>query len=221
MKFLFLSDNHYKSYGGRALAAALSHDFEFEFLEDDYGDHLSKLNLGKFDLLVTSAVGGTPGAPHAPLEVESRVRQWLESGVPIVLIHGGSATFWKWAWWRRMVGLRWVRCNDPDNVLPSSHPITAYSLSRASEGDTAEPRLEPMDVPEDELYINLETTRPFRVLLETNFKGQTFPQAYVSSGPNERTVLGYLPGHRSDLAGHPTTVENISRLIRFASASRL
>ena len=40
--------------------------------------------------------------------------------LPLLLLHGSSAAFWHWDWWRRIVGYRWVRGNDPDGIPASA-----------------------------------------------------------------------------------------------------
>lgn len=72
MSLLFLSDNHYNTFVGRHLFEALREEFAFTYLEDDYADYLLEGDLSSHRALVTSAIGDTSGAPHAPAEANVR-----------------------------------------------------------------------------------------------------------------------------------------------------
>ncbi|KAF0095899.1 MAG: hypothetical protein E1N59_675 [Puniceicoccaceae bacterium 5H] len=218
MKLLFLSDHHYETFGGRILADKLGQRFDLTYWEDDYGPRLNEVDLNVFDLLVTCAIGDTPGAPHAPPEAEAPVRGWLAKGVPVMLIHGGSATFWQWDWWRELVALRWVRGNDPDGVAPSTHPIVPFQLERTKARHPLVDQLEPLALPQDELYIQLEETRPLQRLLETSYEGKSYPMAYVSVNQWGGPVLGYLPGHDPAVVALEQNMANVERMLAFLGA---
>lgn len=217
MKILFVGDNHYGSFGSRRLAESLKHKFDIRYLEDDYGHFLSTADLSPYDVLLVSAIGDTPGSPHPPDEASNRVEDWLAEGRSIVVFHGGSAAFWKWPWWREVVGLRWVRPNDPDGVAASTHPIVAYELERSESDHPLVSKLEPMSVPVDELYIELEERRPITPLLETTYEGKRFPMAYIAPTDSGGSVLGYLPGHAVEVVGHPITLRNIGALLSYVT----
>lgn len=217
MSILFLADNHYGSLGGRNIHQALRDRFPFHFVEDsDYVDYLEAGDLERHSALVTCAIGSTCDIPHASDKAGLALRKWLETGVPVVLLHGGSASFWKWDWWRRMVGLRWVRGQDPDGVEASFHPVEPYSLQATSSSHPLAQRLRSFDVPEDEIYLKLEQTLPLEVLLETEYDGVRYPMAYATTSTWNNPVFGYLPGHHSQAVLHPSNLANIEAILTFA-----
>lgn len=216
MRILFLADNHYGTYCGRAVYTALQADYDGDLLEDDYGDKLADLDYSAYGMLVTWAIGDTPGAPHAPATAAAPLRAWLSQGVPMVLLHGGSASFWQWDWWRELVGYRWVRKSDADGFSPSVHPIVPYELLPVKGRHPLCPRLEAFAVPQDELYIELEETRPVQRLLEATHAGRSYAQAWATSNPWGGTVLGYLPGHDPAVAASGPNLANIRTLLDYA-----
>lgn len=213
---LFLGDNHYQSYGARAIAGALDCEYRITYLEDNYGEALLDIDLSHFDFLITAAIGDTPEAPHAPSEAEGGVQSWLSTGIPILLLHGGSATFWRWSWWRALTGLRWVRREDPDGLPASIHPVCEYKLQKAKGRHPLMDQLREIDVPTDEIYTKLAGTRPFTRLMETTLNGETHTQAYSSINDWGAPVLGYLPGHKSDIAASADNIANIRAMIQYA-----
>jgi hypothetical protein len=217
MSILFLADDHFGSLGGRRLKEALDDKFDFSFHENgDYVEYLKKADFSNHSALVTCAIGDTCGVPHAPAECEEAFREWLETGVPVVLLHGGSATFWKWSWWRRLVGLRWVRGNDPDGIEPSYHPVEPYPIKATQSSHPLAAKLTPFDAPKDEIYLKLEKTQPLEVLLETEFEGTRYPLAHASKSQFGNPVYGYLPGHHPEVVLHPANLANVEAIIRHA-----
>jgi pimeloyl-ACP methyl ester carboxylesterase len=213
-RILFLADNHYDTHGGKALYDSISSDFDITFFEDDYLAALNAETLDGYDLLMTCAIGGTPGAAHAPKECSPAVKAFLEAGKPLFLFHGGSATFWEWDWWREAVGLRWVRPNDPDGVEPSTHPVIPFELKRSKSRHPLLSELRDISVPKDELYIKMETTRPILPLLEVSYEGVSYPMAYASKHQWGGDVMGFLPGHAPAVVQHPDVVANIRVMLK-------
>ena len=145
--------------------------------------------------------------------MERNLHAYLERGKPLLLIHGGSAAFWSWEWWRGIVGFRWVRQNDPDGVAASTHPIRPYRVDVAKCRHPLCKQLQPMDLGEDEIYTRLEQTNPALALMETTILEGTFPQCWENGTPWNGRVIGFLPGHRKAIVQDARLVSNVALLI--------
>lgn len=209
----FVADDHYGARPGAVLREALGGRFELDFAENS----LEPLTRARFaddcELLILHMIGDTCGQPLAGPETERRVRAYVEKGKPLLLLHGSSAAFWHWDWWRALAGLRWVRGDDPDGFAPSTHPVRPYRVEVAKCRHPLCRALEPFDLPEDEIYTRLEQTTPAWVLMETTTREGTFPQCWENATPWGGRVIGFLPGHRPEAVRHPALVENVARLI--------
>ena len=107
-RILFIADHHYNSFPGRYLAPAFD-GHELTLYQDDYSA-LDNPNMGDdYDLLVLNCIAETCNNPLPGDEAELQVKAWIQAGKPILLLHGSSAAFWHWPWWRQLVGWRWVR----------------------------------------------------------------------------------------------------------------
>ncbi|MEI6424908.1 MAG: hypothetical protein WCP55_22035, partial [Lentisphaerota bacterium] len=124
---IFAADNHYDVHPGKNIYAGLKSNYkDMVFSEDDWSVFVKNDLKNKCNLLVLNMIAGTCNIEPPNQEAESSVRAYCEKGGNILLIHGSSAAFWQWDWWRSIVGYRWVRGNDPDGVAPSTHPTRPY-----------------------------------------------------------------------------------------------
>lgn len=210
----FLADDHYDAHPGAALYEALRDRFEVAFYENDLSALADKEFAGKCDLLILNMIADTCGQPLAGPEMERNVRAFVEAGKPLLLLHGSSAAFWHWEWWRGIVGFRWVRGNDPDGVAASTHPTRPYRVDVSKCRHPLCKVLQPMDLPQDEIYTRLEQVNPAMVLMETTTQEGTFAQCWENVMPWGGRVIGFLPGHRKEVVQDPTLVENAARLIQ-------
>ena len=209
----FLADDHYGTHPGAMLYEALRDRFEMAFYENDLSPLTHASFAGECDLLILSLIADTGGQPLAGPEAERNLRAYLELGKPLLLIHGGSAAFWHWPWWRGIVGYRWVRGNDPDGVEASTHPIRPYRVDVAKSRHPLCKELQSMELGEDEIYTRLEQTHPATILMETTTLEGTFPQCWECATPWGGRVLGFLPGHRKEIVQDKRLVANVARLI--------
>jgi hypothetical protein len=136
----------------------------------------------------------------------------------MLLLHGSSAAFWHWDWWRSMVGFRWVRPKDPDGVEPSTHPVRPFEVKTIKGRHPLTKNLKNVQYPEDEIYINLEQTNPCWTIMETSTDEGTFPQAYACESPWGGEFLSYLPGHAKEAIQTPEHLENIKTMIDYLKA---
>lgn len=216
MKITFISDNHYGSHGGLVINKALSGRYDISFAEDDYTGLIAPGALADTDLLMTAVIGDTCNIPHAGEECEPEVRAFLESGKPVFLVHGGSASFWQWDWWRETVGLRWVRPGDPEGVPQSTHPVIPFDVSLSKSRHPLISKLKPFSLTEkDELYIELEVTRPILPLMEASHEGKSYPMAYSTTTRWGGEIVGFLPGHRPEVTGTEAIIENCAAIIDY------
>ena len=115
---LFAADNHYGTHAGQNLYECLRPHHEIQFHEDDWRCLIEGNLAEKYDLLMFHLIGGTCDVPAPGPVAEQQVKEYLQAGKPMFLLHGSSATFWQCAWWRSIVGFRWVRKEDPDEFAP-------------------------------------------------------------------------------------------------------
>ncbi len=212
---LFAADNHYGQHCGRVLYEALTETAGIEFHEDDWSCFEQPGLADRYDLLICNFIAGTCDVPPPSDTAAANIRAYLETAKPILLLHGASAALWPWDWWRPIVGHRWVRGSDPDGIPASTHPTRPYRLDVAKTRHPLAQRLIPVDLPADEIYINLEQTCPTLALMTTTTDEGTFPQSYVASTPWGGTIAAYIPGHRPDVVRHPLMVANVQTLIDF------
>ena len=131
------------------------------------------------------------------------------------LLHGSSAAFWQCAWWRSIVGFRWVRKDDPDGFSPSSHPIRPYLVKVAKSRHPLCQQLQDVAQPSDEIYINLEQSCPTTTLMTTTIEEGTFPMAYETITPWGGKIVSYLPGHAPAAVRQLGNVTNCRSIIEY------
>jgi len=209
----FFADNHYNSFPGREIYKQLKSDYDFNFYEDDWSAMEEKDFADKCSLLVLNMIGDTCDIPHPSALVEKQIRKYAENGGNFLLLHGSSAAFWEWDWWRKIVGFRWVRPNDPDGVVPSTHPKKAYTIEVSKCQHELCKKLKTIELPDDEIYTELEQTCPATILMQTTIEEGTFPQAYECTTKWGGRILGYLPGHKVEVTSSPEFIHNIKVLL--------
>ncbi len=209
---LFAADRHYDQHCGRHIYEQLPCNDQIEFYEDDWSCFAAPF-VDDCELLMLNMIADTCDVPPPGPKCEAHVRAYVESGKPLLLLHGASAAFWHWDWWREIVGYRWVRHNDPDDKEPSWHPRRAYRVELVRSRHPLTSFLQPMDVPEDEIYLGLEQTCPCWTLLQANTVEGTFPMCYECSSPSGSRIIGFLPGHDPRVTTDPVVIKNIQILI--------
>lgn len=211
---LFLCDNHYGQHGGRAIAETLQREqTELHLIEDDFSKPLGTEVWQKTSLLALHMIADTCGNALPCDALCEEVLAYLQTGRPVLLLHGSSAAFWHKNWWRSNIGLRWVRGGDPDGVAASWHPVRPFSLHRSKTRHPLAEKLLPADLPEDEIYIALEQMNPIWTLLEVKTDEGTYPQAYLSQTQWGGQVACYLPGHKPEVVLMPENMHNVRTLI--------
>lgn len=213
----FFADDHYGVNPGRTVFEHLPEDFRREtvFTENNW----SVLESGEWEkdceLLALHMIAGTCDQPLPGPGAEKAVRAYCERGGDLLLLHGSSAAFWHWDWWRGMVGLRWVRPGDPDGIAPSTHPVTPCTVEVAKVRHPLAECLRRIELPTDEVYIDLEQVSPVTVLMETVVNGRSYPQAYLAETPWGGRIAAFIPGHKPECTGNPALIADISFLIQW------
>ena len=212
---LFAADDHYSTRPGAMLYEALSEQYPIAFHENDWSCFDDAERMSQCRLLMLNMIAGTGNVAPPGAQAERHVRAYVERGGDLLLLHGSSAAFWHWDWWRPIVGFRWVRGNDPDGFEPSTHPKRPFRLDVAKSRHPLCRELRGVDLPEDEIYTHLEQTCPATVLMQTTTDEGTFPQCYEARTPWGGTVLGFLPGHRPEVVQDETVLGDCRVLLDY------
>ena len=211
----FFADDHYNVHPGKVIFEHLPDDRKsgIRFFENDWTVLESASWLNDCELLILNLIGTTCNLPHPGPGAEKAVRQWCEKGGNILMLHGSSAAFWQWDWWREIVGFRWVRPNDPDGVVPSTHPKKPYSLTVSKTRHPLAKSLEEIELPTDEIYINMEQVCPALTLMETHIEEGTFPQCTEAVSPWNGRLVNFIPGHAPEVTANPKLIRNVAAII--------
>jgi len=212
---VFAADNHYGTHAGAALYECIRDAYDIAFCEDDFSLLGDADLMGRCTLLMLNMIAGTCGVDPPGPEAETHVRAYVRRGGHLLLLHGSSAAFWHWDWWRPLVGHRWVRPDDPDGVPQSEHPTRPYRVNVAKCPHPLCALLKDMALPEDEIYMRLEQTCPATTLMETTTGEGTFVQCYETVTPAGGTVIGFLPGHRPHVVTCGVMLANVRVLIDY------
>lgn len=213
----FFADNHYGVHPGKVIFEHLPEELRsrIKFFEDDW----QVLESGEWaedcELLILNMIGGTCKIPHPGDGAEGAVRKYLEKGGNALLLHGSSAAFWQWDWWRQIVGLRWVRPNDPDNVPSSTHPKRPYSIRRCKSRHPLTAQLQELDLPHDEIYTELEQVSPAVFLMDTAIEEGVFPQCLENATPWGGKFCHFIPGHSPEVTADAGVISNITILAKY------
>ncbi|MDD3885608.1 MAG: ThuA domain-containing protein [Victivallaceae bacterium] len=213
----FFADEHYQMFPGRTIYEHLPENLrrKIAFHENDW-DFLEKGSWeSDCELLILHMIGGTCNQPLPGDGAERAVRRYCERGGNILLLHGSSAAFWPWRWWREIVGFRWVRPNDPDNPQSSTHPQHPCEVVVAKTRHRLAAKLQNFTLPEDEIYIRLEQTAPAMTLMETTIAEGTFPQCAEAVNIWGGKMFSFIPGHKPVAASNEKLLNNIQTAIEY------
>lgn len=213
----FFSDDHFGAHPGKTVFDRLPEEWKekISFHENDFSLLESGQWLENCELLILNMIGSTCNLPHPGIHAEKSVKTWCEKGGNILLIHGSSAAFWQWDWWRKIQNIRWVRPDDPDGAKASTHPVKPYKVTLCKTRHILLSRLQEMTLPEDEIYTELENVNPFYPLMETHIEEGTFIQCCESLTPWKGKLVNFLPGHSKSVTENPLFIQNILTLIQY------
>jgi len=112
------------------------------------------------------------------------------------------------------MNVRWVRNEDPDGVPSSWHPVPPYTLAETDAGRARCPGLTTIELPQDELYVNLQQKGEAEVWMTADFDGRTCPQVYTHAAATGGRVCGWIPGHDPQVVRSPVFSETFLRVAR-------
>lgn len=211
---LFVADDHYGARPGWHASEGLQGIYpDLVFVENDWTIFTGADLPGCCRLLILNLIAGTGDQPAPDGAAAAAVEAYCRLGRPLLLLHGGSAAFWPYPWWRRNCGLRWVRPQDPDGAAPSHHPKEPALIRISKSRHPLAAVLEPMALPQDEIYAGLEQTAPLWMLMETTVNGENCLQGAESRTEWGGRVINFLPGHLPAVTTHPLYLANLRRLI--------
>ena len=218
----FFADDHYGQHPGKTIFRHLPEDLResITFTENDWRLLESGEWLKNCTLLILNMIGGTCDQPHPGAGAEKALRSWCGRGGNILLLHGSSAAFWQWEWWRKIVGLRWVRPGDPDGVAPSKHPVKPCFIRLAKCRHFLSSRLAPFPLGSDEIYTELEQVSPVTVLMDTFIEEGVFPQCAETVTEQGGKIVSFIPGHLPVSAADGFLIRNVSEIIRYLLPER-
>lgn len=210
----------YESHAGKVLFQCIEPYFSIRFHEDDWLSFTEEDLSTRYSLVILNLISGACGVPMPDPVAESLVLGYLRSGGSLFLLHGASAAFWQWDWWRAVVGCRWVRKDDPDGFAPSSHPTVPFTVAVAKCRHPLCRQLREVQIPRDEMYIGLEQTQPTVTLMETRTDEGTFPMCYEATTTWGGKIAGYIPGHAPGVVQLPGNVANCRTIIDYLLSAR-
>jgi len=213
----FFADDHYGVHPGTVIYEHLPEELKkrIVFQENDWTLLESGKWLDDCELLILNMIGTTCNLPHPGAGAEKAVRAWCEKGGNILMLHGSSSAFWQWGWWREIVGFRWVRGGDPDGVEASTHPKEPFRVTLSKTRHPLIKELVPLELPADEIYINLEQVCPAMTLMETHIGEGTFPQCCEALNPWGGKMVSFIPGHIPEVTGSPDLIRNVAVLTNY------
>ena len=213
----FFSDSHFEKHCGAQLFERLPETLKsgIVFTENDW-DILEKGEWEKdCELLILNMIGTTCGQAHPGSGAEAAVKRYVERGGNILMLHGSSAAFWQWQWWREISGFRWVRPGDPDEVERSIHPVRTFTTTVSKSRHALTGKLQEFTLENDEIYIRCEQTLPMTVLMETSTDEGIYPQCVECVNPYGGKQIIFLPGHRVESFENSVFIKNNIILIEY------
>ena len=218
----FFADNHYDSHPGKNIFENLPADLKnkIKFFEDDWSELESSNWQDNCELMILNLIGDTCNIPHPNSNAEEKVKKYLQAGGHMLLLHGSSAAFWQWPWWREIVGFRWVRPNDPDQIPASTHPVKPYSLRICKVRHELANKLTPLDLPSDEIYTELEQVSPALILMDTAITEGVYPQCLENFTPWGGKFVHFIPGHNAEVTTSNKFIDNIVAIINYLNGDK-
>ena len=213
----FFSDSHFEKHCGAQLFRQFPEDLKNRtvFTENQW-DILENGEWEKdCELLILNMIGTTCAQPHPGSGAEAAVKRYVERGGNILMLHGSSAAFWQWQWWREVSGFRWVRPNDPDEVARSIHPVRTFTTVPSKTRHELTGKLKEFTLADDEIYIRCEQTLPMTVLMETHTDEGIYPQCVLCVNPYGGKQIVFLPGHRVESFENREFIDNNITLINY------
>ena len=213
----FFADDHYGTHPGKVLYEHLPAELKSRicFQENDW----SVLESGSWrkdcELLILNLIATTCNLPHPGPGAE-------KSGPGMVRERRKCSDASRFQRRLLAVGLVEKNCRvplgpaeRPDGVAPSTHPKKPYTLTFSKSRHPLTKLLEGIELPADEIYINMEQVCPAMTLMETTIEEGTFPQCTEALSPWNGKLVNFIPGHIPEVTSNPKLVRNVATIIEY------
>lgn len=205
-KVALLADEHFGSGGREGITEAITALTGEVPMQLDARQSVTQAALSGVGLLVMYHTQA-----DADETTRSTIKQWVESGRPLLLLHAALGAWPKWEEYGQWAGRVWAWGENG-----SEHPHEASELCVIDEKFT---RLswQRAKLPMDEVFIKLAQRAPVRDVVNVTIPQGTFPAAWISaSKPN---VGVWVPGHRRDLWQVPAMRQGLAAMAQAISSN--
>lgn len=185
------------------LARALAADKRLDVTVTEDPKQLASPDLNKYDVVVLHFMNWEQPDPGP--EARANLKQFVEGGKGLVLVHFACGAFQDWPEFRSLAG----RSYDPK--LPPHDPFGTFRVEIANPNHPITKGLKPFDTT-DELYTCLAGDRPIDVLATAKSKvdGKDYPMAFSFAYGKGRVFHSPL-GHDAAAFSNPAVAELLRR----------
>ena len=198
-KIVFLADEHFGGHGREGIHEALAETTgrEIDTIEASRGISSSDLENAAYLLLYHTQA-------EASAETQAAMRDWVERGKPLLLIHAALGAYPKWEEYTRWAGRIWV-------WKESCHPHQESLLRTSAEGAKVF-GWEEAWLPRDEVFIKLGQRSDCIELASAQISEGSFPAAWIN---RQHPNIGiWVPGHRREMWTIPVMREGLVHLLQ-------
>ena len=140
----------------------------------------------------------------------STIKQWVDSGKPLLLLHAALGAWPSWEEYGQWAGRVWAWGENG-----SEHPHEPSELN-VTDGSFTRLAWQRAKLPTDEVFIKLAQRAPVRDVIQVTIPQGKFPAAWISaSKPN---VGVWVPGHRRDLWRVPAMRQGLAAMAQAISS---
>lgn len=205
----------------RALVVTGGHDYDTDFytlFEGDWvtWDHkptnteaFENPIRDRYDVVVMYDMSRNLG-----VEGRKHLREFVESGKGVVVLHHALANYnaWEW-WWHDVVGARYILEGGPEPASDYKHDVDLYATAVGRHPVTAD--VAPMQII-DETYKNMWISPEVKVILETDEESSDGPLAWISPYEKSRVIAIQL-GHDRHAHRYPGFRKLVKRAILWSA----
>ncbi|MEM0966330.1 MAG: Gfo/Idh/MocA family oxidoreductase [Verrucomicrobiota bacterium] len=142
---------------------------------------------------------------EAAPETREALRDWIEVGKPVLMLHSSIGAYPDWDDFQRWCGLVW-------EWGVSDHPYQSTNLQMTEAGHGLF-SFEEAWVPEDEIYTRLKKVSDVEPLLTSLVDGESVTRSWINKDfPN---IVGFDPGHTDAIWRLPLVEECLGGLIAY------
>jgi hypothetical protein len=202
-RIVLFADEHFGSGGREGIAEAIENETNAGHPHIIHAEG----GLRENDLEGAGALLIYHTQPTADETTRSVLRQWVESGKPLIILHAGLGAYRDWPDYLQWCGRHW----DWDH---SMHPYEACEMEIA-QGVQLPLLWQTAHLPEDEVFIQLTDAAPVRDLMQVRISNGLHPAAWTNIQHPNIGVL--VPGHRRDMWNLPPLQQALFAVIQEVS----